>query len=343
MKENPIPDRFADAEALDEFMTRPSPELVSDLEALDGDIMIIGVGGKMGPTLARLAKRALPDRRIIGVARFSDKGVKGYLHKHGLDTLEADLLDPKALAALPPAENIIFMAGRKFGSQGSEELTWAMNAHVPALVADRFGGSRIVAYSTICVYPFVPVSSGGAREEESVAPPGEYAMSCVARERMFEYFAKLHGSPTAIMRLSYAIDMRYGVLHDVATKVFAGEPIDVTMGHVNVIWQGDACSQSLRMLRHAAVPALALNVSGPETVSIRALAQALGESLGKPAIIIGEEAESAWLADTGKAAGFFGYPSVPLRRMIEWTADWIKRGMGSFGKATHFEVRTGTY
>ncbi len=343
MHANPLPDRFADAEALDEFMTRPSPELVQDLEALDGDIMIIGVGGKMGPTLARLAKRALPDRRVIGVARFSDKGVKAYLERHGVETSQADLLDAKAVAALPPAENIVFMAGRKFGSQGSEELTWAMNGHVPALIADRFGGSRIVAYSTICVYPFVPVLSGGAREEESVAPPGEYAMSCVARERMFEYFAKLHRSPTAIMRLSYAIDMRYGVLHDVATKVFAGEPIDVTMGHVNVIWQGDACSQSLRMLRHAAVPALPLNVSGPETVSIRALAHAFGESFGKAAIVTGEEAGSAWMADTGKAASLFGYPSVPLRRMVEWTADWIERGMGSFGKATHFEVRTGTY
>jgi nucleoside-diphosphate-sugar epimerase len=339
----PIPDRFPDAEVLDEFMTRPSPELVHDLEALDGDIMVVGVGGKMGPTLARLAKRALPDRRVIGVARFSDKGVKAYLGAHGVETWEADLLDPKAVAALPPAENIIFMAGRKFGSQGSEELTWAMNAYVPALIADRFGGSRIIAYSTICVYPFVPVISGGAREEESVAPPGEYAMSCVARERMFEYFAKLHGSPTAIMRLSYAIDMRYGVLHDVATKVFAGEPIDVTMGHVNVIWQGDACRQSLRMLRHAAVPALPLNVSGPETVSIRALAEAFGARFAKPAFITGKEAESAWLADTGKAAALFGYPSVPLRRMIEWTADWIERGMGSFGKATHFEIRTGTY
>ena len=343
MSEDTIPESFENAEVLDEFMTRPSQALVADLEALDGDIMIIGVGGKMGPTLARLAKRALPDRRIIGVARFSDPGLKAYLEDRGIETLGVDLLDPKAVSTLPPVKNLVFMAGRKFGSQGSEELTWAMNGYVPALVADRFGGSRIVAYSTICVYPFVPVSSGGAREGESVAPPGEYAMSCVARERMFEYFAKLHGSPTAIMRLSYAIDMRYGVLHDVATKVFAGEPIDVTMGHVNVVWQGDACGQSLRMLRHAAVPALPLNVSGPETLSIRALAKAFGERFGRPPIIIGEEAASAWLADTGRAAELFGYPSVPLRRMIAWTADWIERGMGSFGKATHFEVRTGTY
>ncbi|MBV9567528.1 MAG: NAD(P)-dependent oxidoreductase [Hyphomicrobiales bacterium] len=343
MNEYSIPVSFEDAEALDEFMTRPSPALVADLEALDGDIMIIGVGGKMGPTLARLAKRALPDRRVIAVARFSDRGLKAYLESHGVETLGADLLDQRTVSALPPMKNLIFMAGRKFGSQGSEELTWAMNGYVPALVADRFGGSRIIVYSTICVYPFVPVLNGGAREEESVAPPGEYAMSCVARERMFEYFAKLHGSPTAIMRLSYAIDMRYGVLHDVASKVFAGEPIDVTMGHVNVIWQGDACSQSLRMLRHAAVPALPLNVSGPETVSIRELARTFAKRFGKAAIITGEEADSAWLADTGKAAGLFGYPSVPLRRMIGWTADWIERGKGSFGKATHFEVRTGTY
>ena len=343
MSGDAIPERFESAETLDEFMTRPSSALVAELRALDGDIMVVGVAGKMGPTLARLAKRAAPERRVIGVARFSDGAVKEYLEAQGIETLVADLLDPKAVAALPKAKNVIFLAGRKFGSQGSEELTWAMNAYVPALVAEHFRGGRIVAYSTICVYPFVPVEGGGASEEESVGPPGEYAMSCVARERMFEYFAKLHGSPTAIIRLSYAIDMRYGVLHDVARKVFAGEPIDVTMGHVNVIWQGDACAQSLRALRHAMVPAVPLNVSGPETVSIRALAQAFGRAFGKPVTIIGQEARTAWLANTGRAAGLFGYPSVPLARMIEWTADWVERGMGSLGKATHFEVRTGSY
>jgi nucleoside-diphosphate-sugar epimerase len=338
-----LPPRFDDAEALDEFMTRPTRALIDDLAALDGDLMIIGVAGKMGPTLARLAKRAAPGKRVIGVARFSEAGIKDYLDGHGVETVVTDLLDKRAVAELPRVRNLVFMAGRKFGSSGSQELTWAMNVHVPASVADHFAGSRISAYSTICVYPFAPVTSGGSREEDEVGPPGEYAMSCVGRERIFEYFGKLHHSPTCIIRLSYAIDMRYGVLHDVAAKVLAGEPVDVTMGHVNVIWQGDACAQSLRALSHADVPAMALNVSGPETVSVRMLAESFARLLGKPARIVGREAETAWLANTGKAAKLFGYPSVPLASMIEWAADWVAKRRGSFGKSTHFEERTGTY
>jgi len=338
-----LPRSFGDAEALDEFLTRPSQGLIADLAALDGDLMILGVAGKMGPTLARLAKRAAPEKRVIGVARFGEPGIRTYLDAHGVDTIAADLLDGRAVAELPRVPNLVFMAGRKFGSSGSEELTWAMNVHVPALVAEHFAGSRISVFSTICVYPFAPVASGGSREEDPVGPPGEYAMSCVGRERIFEYFAKLRHSPTAVIRLSYAIDMRYGVLHDVAAKVLAGEPVDVTMGHVNVIWQGDACAQSLRALRLADVPAVPLNVSGPETVSVRLLAESFARLLGKPARIVGREAETAWLADTGKAAKLFGYPSVPLATMIEWTADWIANRRGSLNKSTHFEVRTGTY
>lgn len=337
------PDYFASEEALDDFMSTPDQGLIDDLATLDGDIMIIGVAGKMGPTVARMAKRAAPDRRVIGVARFSEPGLKDYLEAHGIETITADLLDRDQVAALPRARNVVFMAGRKFGSSGSEELTWAMNAHVPALVAEHFADSRIVAYSTICVYPFVPVIHGGSREEDQVSPPGEYAMSCIARERIFQHFSKTLDTPGLLFRLSYAIDMRYGVLHDLASKVLAGEEIDVTMGHVNVIWQGDACSQSLRALCHTSVPAQPLNVSGPETVSIRWMAEEFAKRFGCEARIVGQEAPTAWLANTARAAALFGYPQVPLARLIDWQADWLKRDLGSLGKATHFEVRSGTY
>ncbi len=337
------PDYFASEAELDDFMSTPDEALIADLQAIDGDIMVVGVGGKMGPTVARMAKRAVPERRVIGVARFSEPGLKDYLEGHGVETISADLLDREQVARLPQVRNVIFMAGRKFGSSGSEELTWAMNSHVPALVAEHFSRSRIVAYSTICVYPFAPVAHGGSREEDAVAPPGEYAMSCVARERMFQYFSKAHDTPGLLFRLSYAIDMRYGVLHDLALKVMAGEDIDVSMGHVNVIWQGDACAQSLRSLRHAAVPASPLNVSGPETVSIRWLAHEFGKRFGREVRIVGEEASTAWIANTSQAVKLFGYPRVPLARLIDWQADWLKRGLASLNKSTHFEVRTGTY
>jgi dTDP-4-dehydrorhamnose reductase len=338
-----LPGRFDTEEELDEFMSRPSADLVADLAAIDGDLIIVGVAGKMGPTLARMARRAAPERRVIGVARFSDDAVKTYLEQHGIETIRADLLDRSQVAELPRSRNVIFMAGRKFGSQGSEALTWAMNGYVPALVADHFAGSRIVAYSTICVYPFTTVAHGGSRETDPLGPPGEYAMSCIARERMFGHFSAIHNSPGCIIRLSYAIDMRYGVLHDLAAKVRSGEVVDLTMGHVNVIWQGDACAQSLRALRHVAVPILPINVSGPETASIRWLAEEFARRFDVDVRFSGEEAPTAWLANTARASSLFGYPTVPLKTMVDWTADWIAGGRKSLGKATHFETRSGTY
>src|SRR4051812_31443938 len=224
-----LPDAIADIAALDDLLCRPSQALIDDLGRIEGDIMILGVAGKMGPTLAGLAKAALPDRRVIGVARFSEPSVKDWLHARGIETVNCDLLDEAALRGLPKAPNIVFMAGRKFGAEGDLSLTWAMNAHVPALMAQAFAGSRIVAFSTGCVYPFVPVDSGGSREDMAPNPPGEYAQSCVGRERMFEFFSRKFGTPGRLFRLNYAIDMRYGVLHDIASKVLTGTPINVSI------------------------------------------------------------------------------------------------------------------
>ena len=339
-----LPQRYADVAALEEFMSAPSAELVADLERVPGDILILGVGGKMGPTLARMAKRAAPGRRVIGVARFSEVGLRERLESQGVECISCDLLDRAAMERLPRAPNVVFMAGHKFGAAGNAAFTWAMNAGVPFAAAETFRESRIVAFSTACVYPYVAPDSGGAREDlPATPPPGDYANSCVARERAFEYGSIRYGTPGRLVRLEYAIDMRYGVLHDIAAAVFAGKPVDVSMGHVNVIWQGDANDQALRLLAHCTAPATPLNVSGPETLAVRWLAAELGLRLGKKPLLAGKEGPSAWLVDSSAAHRLLGAPRVPLAAMLDWTADWIARGGASLGRPTHFETRDGKY
>jgi nucleoside-diphosphate-sugar epimerase len=338
-----LPKTIADIAALDELLCRPSQTLIDDLNRIDGDIMVLGVAGKMGPTLAGLAKAALPRRRVIGVARFSDISVKARLEARGIETIHCDLLDEAQLNALPEIANIVFMAGRKFGAEGDLSLTWAMNAHVPALIAQAFKNSRIVAFSTGCVYPFVPVDGKGSDETMPPNPPGEYAQSCVGRERMFEYFSRAYSTPGRLFRLNYAIDMRYGVLHDIATKVLVGLPIDVSLGHVNFIWQGDASSQALRCLAHCETPTTPINVSGHEILAVRDLARKFGALFGREPVIVGKEEPTAWLTDTSQAVKLFGPPIVDTAQLIAWTADWVARSMPSLGKPTKYEVRDGRY
>ena len=341
---DPLPDRFDSIEALEEFMTRPSQALIDDLAGTPGDILILGVGGKMGPTLARMAKRAAPSKRVIGVARFSEEGVRKALTAAGVETIAADLLDRAALEKLPKAANVVFMAGRKFGAAGNVPLTWAMNVQVPAMVAEVFKSSRIVAFSTGCVYPFVPVDGGGATEDTPpIPPPGDYANSCAGRERMFEYFSALHGTPGRLFRLNYAIDMRYGVLHDIGRKVRDGETIDLAMGHANVIWQGDANEVALRCLAHATTPTTPINVTGPETFAVSDVAAEFGKLLGRTPKFSGTPAATGWINNAARMVKEFGPPRVPLRKLIEWNADWLSRGMSTINKPTHYEVRDGQY
>jgi nucleoside-diphosphate-sugar epimerase len=302
----------------------------------------------MGPTLARMAKRAAPGKRIIGVARFSDPAVKAGLEGHGVECIACDLLDRRALEALPNVadglRNCVFMAGHKFGAADNAGLTWMMNVGVPMMVAEVFRDMRIVSFSTACVYPFVPVDGPGAAERVPMGPPaGDYANSCVGRERMFDYGSRTHGTPGRMVRLSYAIDLRYGVLHDVASAVHAGREIDLTMGHADVIWQGDANEQALRLLAHCTVPASPINVTGSRHTSVRGLAGEFGRRFGRTPVLVGQEAPTAWLIDTTQAVSLFGEPRVPIDTMIDWVADWVQRGGASLGKPTHFSTRDGKY
>ncbi|MBW8269814.1 NAD-dependent epimerase/dehydratase family protein [Caldovatus aquaticus] len=337
------PERIADEEALEEVLSRPDAALRADLAAVPGDLLVLGAAGKMGPTLCRLAKRADPARRVIAVARFSEPGLRERMESWGVECRAADLMDRAALAALPEAPNVVFMAARKFGSTGNEPLTWAMNVLLPAMVAERFAAARIVFFSTGNVLPLVPVASGGADEGVAPAPVGDYAASCLGRERVFQHAAATRGTACAGIRLNYAVELRYGVLHDVAAKVRDGIPVPLAMGHANVIWQGDANAWALRALRHAAPACPVLNVTGPETVAIRWLAERFGERLGRAPAFEGAEAPDALLSNAARAFRCFGYPRVPLLRMVDWVADWVARGGRTLGKPTRFEVRDGRF
>ena len=335
-------------EGLDDQLSRPTLGVLDSLRDVEGDVMVLGAGGKMGPTLARMVRRGLDEighkhRRVIAVSRFSSASAMHGLQRYGVETIFCDLMDREAVATLPDATNVIFMAGQKFGTSDTPELTWVMNTLVPAIVAERFSKSRIVVFSTGCVYPLVPVGGPGSREEDALGPPGEYANSCVGRERVFSHFAKQNGTHMLMFRLCYAIDLRYGVLCDVASKVLQSLPVDVTMGTANVIWQGDANARAIQCLAHAATPPTVLNVTGIECVSICALAQRFGELLNREPIFTGREGDTAWLWDASRSYELFGPPTVSLEEMIEATAQWQRHGGAMLGKPTHFEVRDGNF
>lgn len=334
-------------EKLIDLLTKPSPNLVDDLKRIPGDIMILGAGGKMGPSMAILASRAVAaaglDKRIIAVSRFSDTQVVQALHDHHVETISMDLGDQSALDHLPDAANIIYLAGRKFGTQGQESQTWHMNASIPTLVTRRFRTSRIVVFSTGNVFPLSPPSGGGCMDEAPLAPVGEYAMSTLARERIFEYAASQEGSAVLIYRLNYAVDLHYGVLYDLAVKILRDEPISVRMPCFNCVWQGYANEVALRSLRLAASPAAHLNVTGPETVSVRQAATLLGQHLGHVPVFEGVEGGVALLSNAGRCFEQFGYPRVTLQNMIRWQAEWLLSGGRTWNKPTHFEEQQGNF
>lgn len=343
----PVIDFIKNVDQLEEVMTTPSPALIETLVQTPGDILILGVSGKMGPTLARLARRAISQagakKRVIGVARFSKAAAREELHKSSIETIACDLLNPRDIQQLPEVENVMYMIGMKFGSTGREAETWAVNAYIPAIVTQKFKNSRMVLFSTGNVYPLTSVRFGGCKESDATGPIGEYAQSALARERIFEYFCRAQQTPGVILRLNYAIDLRYGVLLDVAQKVFNGQTIDLSMGHANVIWQGDANAVALRCFALAQTPPLVLNLTGPETVSIRRLAESFGALLGKSPNFAGEESETALLSNAGRCFELLGYPTITLEQMIQWVAHWVKISGPTLAKPTHFETRTGKF
>lgn len=330
------------AEQIDAFLAAPTQGAIDSLSRNEGDVIVLGAAGKMGITLCLMLRDALKGRaRVIAVSRFSDAASRTKFE--GIETISCDLLDRDAVQNLPHAPNVFFLAGQKFGTSYSPEITWAMNALVPAHVAEKFRRSRIVAFSTGCVYPFTTVLSGGSLETDPIAPAGDYASSCAARERIFTYYSKKHQTPVCIYRLNYSVELRYGVLTDIAQRILGGEEIDVSMGYVNVIWQRDAVARAIQCLDQTSCPPSVMNVTGPEIVSIRQLALRLGAALGREPRFTGTEASSSWLSNAGRSFQLWGYPSVSLDQMIEWTAAWMGGGGSTLNKPTHFETRDGQF
>lgn len=332
---------------LEDQILAPSASLVADIKKIEGDIMLLGIGGKMGPSMGKLALRAIREaginKRVIGVSRFSDSTVKNQLEQIGIETISCDLLNPQELQQLPQVSNIIYLAGHKFGTTGREDFTWAMNTYLPGMVAEHFKNSRIVAFSSGNVLPFVPVTAGGASEELTPEPIGEYAQSCLGRERIFQYFSKKNQTDILIYRLNYAVDFRYGVLVEIAKSVISDTPIDLTTENVNVIWQGDANEIALRSLLHCSNPAKILNVTGPETLSVKWIAERFGELLEKTPAFINESAGTALLNNASECHKLFGYPRTTIREAIEITAQWLQQGGDLFNKETHFQERGGKF
>jgi hypothetical protein len=342
-----LPATITSTEQLEDMLSEPSAGVIETLGKLDGDLIVLGVGGKMGPTLARMARRALDaagkTARVIGASRFSEPGLQDRLHAQGIKTVCCDLLDQRQLDELPDAPNVVAMPGMKFGATGQAPRTWAMNVYLAGMIGQRFGASRIVAFSTGNVYPLTPVDGGGSVETDEPGPVGEYAMTALGRERIYEHFSGALGTRVALVRLNYACELRYGVLVDLARKVWAGEPIDLAMGYFNALWQADANAMALQSFEHAAAPPRAINLAGPETLSVRRVCEELGKFFDRPPRFVGVEAPDALLSNSQLSRRLFGSPRVAQPRMIGWIADWVRGGGASLGKPTHFEARDGRF
>src|SRR6266568_908650 len=340
-------DAIQTIEQLEELLSEPTEPVVEIMRRLRGDILLLGVAGKIGPSLARMAKRASDlagvHRRVIGVSRFSATEEQARLEAHGVETIRCDLLDESAVAHLPPAPNVIYLAGLKFGSTEDAARTWAINTYLPSIVCRKYRASRIVAFSTGAVYGLTAQAEAGSRETALPQPVGEYAMSCLGRERMFEFFSRAWNIPVALIRLFYACELRYGVLVDLARKIASGDPIDLSMGCFNIIWQGDCNAMTLLAFDQVASPPFVLNVTGLEMLSVREVSVTMGRLLGKTPQFRGAELETACLGNAAPAHRLFGQPRVSAEQLIEWVADWVKRGGQNLGKPTHFEVRDGKY
>lgn len=336
-----------DIEQQYEELLQPSQALINDVKKIKGDILLLGAGGKMGPALALLASQAVAKagvpKKIIAASRFSEPGVRDRLEANGITTYSIDLLEDEQLESLPQVDNVLYLAGQKFGTTGKEWFTWAMNTYLPGRVGQYFKQSRIVVFSTGNVYPLSLVTGGGSNEQHPVAPVGEYAQSCLGRERLFQYTASKYNTPLFIYRLNYANDVSYGVLLEIAKAVYAGKPIDLRMGHVNVIWQGDANEMAIRALLHCEMPAKIVNITGPETASVRGIAEAFGKLFEKKPVFTGEEQPTALLSNASESFRLFGQPRVALEQMIALLAEWVKQGGKTINKPTHFQEREGQF
>jgi nucleoside-diphosphate-sugar epimerase len=347
LKMNKYPEKIDNEEHLEEMLSRPDDDLVELFSHLDGDILFLGINGKIGPSLAYMAKRACDKagikKRITGVSRNIDRELKSNLKEKGIETIQGDLLDRDFVNTLPYYKNVFFLAGMKFGSVDNLAMTWAINSYLPAIVAEYFKNSRIIAFSTGCVYPLVPVKTGGSKESDPPVAIGEYAQSCLGRERMFEYGSIRHKTKVALIRLNYSVEMRYGVLADIAVKVKNNQPVDLTMGYFNVIWQGDMNNYVLRSIEHVKSPAKVLNITGHEILSVREVADQFGQLFGIKPVFINKEAPTALLSNSTEAFGLFGKPKTPINEVIKWIAAWLIDEKALLGKPTHFEVRDGKY
>ena len=332
-----------DENGLEDILSEPTEATRKIVAGLDGDIVVLGAGGKMGPTLAMMLKKASSNKKIYAVSRFSDKAVRSRIERAQVETIEADLLDESQYHKLPEVENVFFLAGMKFGSTGNQPLTWAMNSFLPALVARHYKNSQIVVYSTGNVYPLVETTGGGATEQAAPEPVGEYAQSCLARERLFEYFSQVYKTPVTLIRLNYSNEPRYGIIVDLTSKILNDEPIDLTMGAVNLIWQRDANDYIIRAISLAKSPPAVLNVTGPETIPIRSLAEQIGRTLGTKPEFVSREAPSALLSDASYAFGKFGLPQTTLEQMVDMIAGWVAAGKKTLNKPTKYDIRDGKF